>query len=414
MVEPVRDITLPEPGSTSARRVLGQYLRRVLDDLLRIPVGRFRSQVFDGFADTRAVLERLLRQRQAGPVFSIVRRTTHSTLVRCLHTELWGAGDVDKLDAWLAELTALLALELARLGELPEDGIRLRERPPRLLSIEANLAVELEPSWRLGFKPGLMVLEDDARRVQLPLDALSKDGVELPPGVRVDHPYHEICDGLVLALADNNPLSEFEAHPDKSGNALDLGGQPVERWVGALSDALGLVDAALPELAAEIRLVMQTLVPVGYEPEKHLSASYAEAIGTAYLTLHPDAMTMTEALIHEFSHNKLNALWALDGVLENAFSPLYRSPVRPDPRPLHGILLAVHAFVPVARLYERMLESDHALSRRPDFERRLRQIAQGNHEGFVTLNEHARPTPVGRALLDELAGWDEHFGRWHS
>src|SRR6185436_4142373 len=104
-----------------------------------------------------------------------------------------------------------------------------------------------------------------------------------------------------------------------------------------------------------------------YDDHKHLSASYQEAIGTIYLTLHPNLMTMAEAVIHEFSHNKLNALFELDELLENAYWPLYTSPVRPDPRPLHGVVLAVHAFQPVARLYERMTDAGHPRARSPDF-----------------------------------------------
>lgn len=409
MLEPPRDLTLPAPASTTARKLCGLYLRRIVDDLLRIPVGRFRSQVADGFADTRAVLERLLRQRRTGPVFAMLRRPTHSTLVRCMNAELYAGGDVVKLDAWLAELTVLIAFELARTGELPPDGIRLTECPARVLSIAENLELSLSPRWRLGFKPGRVVFEGDSERAEIAIDDLGS--ARLPEGVAVARPYHPISDGVVLACADNNPLSDFEAHPDKAGNSLDLGGRSPDEWVSSLRASLELVDEHLPELGAEIRLVMQTLVPVGYEPEKHLSASYAEAIGTAYLTLHPDRMTMTEAVIHEFSHNKLNALWALDGVLENAFSPLYTSPVRPDPRPLHGILLAVHAFVPVARLYERMRQAAHPLSASPAFEHRFRRIVAGNHEGFATLDEHARPTAAGRAVLDELREWDRHFAR---
>jgi HEXXH motif-containing protein len=412
MLEPARDLTLPEPGSTTTRRVLGAYLRRVLDDLLAIPIGRFRSQVFDDFADTRAIIERLLRQRRTGPVFAMLRRPTHSTLIRCLHAELWGEGDVAKLDGSLAELTTLLAFELAQAGELPPDGIRLRERPLRLLSVGANLSVAIDTRWRLGLKPGRLVLESDGGRVDLEIAALAAGTVPLPDGVSVERPYHSIRDGLVLACADNNPLAQIEAHPLKSGNALDLGAQPLEAWTGALDAALTLVEEHLPELAAEIRLVMQLLIPVGHDEEQHLSASYAEAIGSAYLSLHPDPMTMAEALIHEFSHNKLNALCALGPVLENAFSPLFASPVRPDPRPLHGILLAVHAFVPVARLYETMLEARHPLSASDGFERRLRQVVAGNHEGFATLRQHARAAPAGAALLDELAGWDRHFASW--
>lgn len=408
-MEPPRDLTLPDAGSTTSRRVLGEHLKRTLSSMLELPLGRFRSQIFDDFADVRGVIERLLREKKAGLVFSILRRPTHSTLVHCLEGELWGGGDVQRLDGWLAELAALWALELAAAGELPPDGLKLRHRPDRLLSIAANLELALDPRWRVGLRPRTLVLEADGERVELDFDELESGRGPWPAGVEVSRPYHTIAGGLQLACADNNPLAALEAHPDKSGNQLDLGGRPPSEWTGTLARSLELVDEHLPDLGREIRLVMQTLIPVGFDPERHLSASYAEAIGTAYLSLHPDAMTMTEALVHEFSHNKLNALWNLDQVLVNAFSPLYSSPVRPDARPLHGVMLAVHAFVPVARLYERMLETGHELSKRSGFVKRFHQIVEGNHQGIETLLEHAEPTPVGRAVLDELARWDRHF-----
>jgi HEXXH motif-containing protein len=117
-------------------------------------------------------------------------------------------------------------------------------------------------------------------------------------------------------------------------------------------------------------------------------------------------MTMAEALIHEFSHNKLNALLRLDPVLTNAHAPLFSSPVRPDPRPLHGVLLAVHAFVPVARLYANMIEAGDPRAASPDFSRRRARIVQQNREGAATLRAHAEPTEVGRGVLDELFRWD--------
>jgi HEXXH motif-containing protein len=153
---------------------------------------------------------------------------------------------------------------------------------------------------------------------------------------------------------------------------------------------------------------VQQVVPVGFYADRHLSASYREAIGTLYLSLHPDTMTMTEALVHELQHGKLNTLFELDPVLENADEAGHRSPVRPDPRPLRGVLLAVHAFVPVARLYERMSAAGDARAR----ETRLREIVRGNHEGTEVLRASARATPVGAALLEELGRWDAHFARW--
>ena len=83
--------------------------------------------------------------------------------------------------------------------------------------------------------------------------------------------------------------------------------------------------------------------------------------------------------------------------------------MRPDPRPLHGVLLAVHAFLPIARLYERMLEADDELSRAPAFEERFAQIRATNRRGADVLLEHAQPTEVGQGVIDEIRRWDDYY-----
>jgi HEXXH motif-containing protein len=309
---PPRDLTVPDPGSTTAR------------DVLSLAIGR-------AMREARAAVRGhpVLGHIEPGALASLVRRARVGVLVRALRS----AADAE---AVRSELVATMLAELSGAGS------------PETLDVE-------EP--------------------------------------------------IVLALADNNPLAMHEAHPDKQGNALDLGGRPASEWVAGLREALHIVRTHLPDVRAEMDLYVQQIVPVGFFADAHLSASYREAIGTLYLSLHPSPTTMVEALVHEFQHNKLNALLESDDVLENAHEPLYRSPVRPDARPLHGVLLAVHAFVPVALLYERMIAAGDARAS----DRRLREIAHINREGTDVLRAHARPTPVGKALLDELFRWDRHF-----
>lgn len=312
---PPRDLTVPEPGSTTAR------------DLLSLAIGRAMREAHAAVRG-HPVLGRL----EPGALASLVRRARVGVLVRVLR----GAGAGEDVDAVRSQLVAAMLAELSG------------AQPPEAVPIERE---------------------------------------------------------MVLALEDNNPLAMLDAHPGKQGNAVDLGGHPADEWVASLRDALRIIGAHLPDLRAEMDLYVQQIVPVGFFTDKHLSASYREAIGILYLSLHPNALTMAEALVHEFQHNKLHALLESDRVLENAYEPLYRSPVRPDPRPLHGVLLAVHAFLPVALLYERMIAAGD--SRASD--RRLREIARINREGTDVLREHARPTPVGKGVLDELFRWDRHF-----
>ena len=82
--------------------------------------------------------------------------------------------------------------------------------------------------------------------------------------------------------------------------------------------------------------------------------------------------------------------------------------MRPDPRPLHGVLLAVHAFLPVARLYEKMIEANDALVS-PSFLRRYADVRRINAEGADVVLTHAKPTPAGRPLFDEIRRWIRHY-----
>jgi HEXXH motif-containing protein len=319
--------------------------------------------------------------REPGAAASVLRRPHVGGLVRALRAATGGARS-----ELLVELFSTFAFEVALAG-VSFTSLSVDRFPRRILALGARRAIEVP---------------QDVGRATF----TSLAGAE---GVATRAPYLVIEEPIVLALEDNNPLAMVEAHPDKSGNALSLGGKSVEDWLGAFREALRILGDFVPDLREEMNVCIAQIVPVGFEPEKHLSASYREAIGTIYVSLHPDVMTMAEALVHELSHTKLNILFELDPVLENAFEPLYASPVRPDPRPLHGVLMAVHAFLAVLRLYERMLAEDHPASRTKVFADRMRAIQSGNEEGLLVLAKNARPTTIGRELLAEMERWGRRF-----
>ncbi len=291
--------------------------------------------------------------------------------------------------AGLHDTRACLAVAIphliAALGALPE-GI-LWDRPVEALGAAGRRWAFDPPALGLTADPsGLTVRCADGRLARLEtLKSVEEAG--LPRG-------------LHLALADSFPLSMMEDHPDKFGNALDLGGRSVADWVSALSDAMGLIAEGLPSWAAELPEITQRVVPVGFHPEMHLSASYREAPGVVWMTLHPDPLTLAEALIHETQHGKLNALTWLDAVLVNGRTCWTESPVRPDLRPLMGVLLAVHAFVPVAELHRRLAHRPWPDLRR--FERRRAEVLASNARGLAILEELGEPTALGSRLLADL------------
>ncbi|PRQ05203.1 aKG-HExxH-type peptide beta-hydroxylase [Enhygromyxa salina] len=381
-----RDLTIPEPGSSTARDALSGSIRKAMQDLMRLSTGP--DPELRAFKPT---LKRLLSE-SPGAVASVLRTPTVSGLLRCLRRR---APELE-VSAGVAELLATIHTDLAFAGALREP-VSQRRLPKQIVSLPARRVIEIPSEVeRAEFHDHALVLISKRGRTTIALEQAATD----------ESSFVEITKGLLLARVDNNPLAMSEAHPDKAGNRLDLGGHPTREWADTLSRGLDLIDQYMPELRAEIDLFLHQIVPVGYDAHTHLSASYQEVIGTVYMTLHPQLMTMVEATIHEFQHNKLHAQLELDPLLHNAFHPLYSSPVRPDPRPLQGILLAVHAFVPVARLYQLMREAGHEGTDRPDFQRRYAQILAGNHEGTSVLLEHGQPTDVGLGLLDELRRWD--------
>jgi HEXXH motif-containing protein len=404
---PPRDLTIPEPGSTTARSVLSQAITRLIAELPKLGRG------FDASPEMRADLSYFhtfcqeLATKQPGSLASLLRRTPLATLIRVSRHQ--------PSEALVSEFLGLFYFELARLEAL-DTPVRQHRPPQRLLSLGGRLFVSMpELPQAIVYANGRVTVHFASATIELDLDELDEEsaGFKTTRGsICIEKPYYPIVGDIVLALVDNNPLSMFEAHPDKQGNAIELGGKTVADWTNVLRDGLRLIETTLPDLGREMDLFVQQIVPVGYDAEKHLSASYQEAIGTIYMSLHPSLMTMAEALIHEFSHNKINALFELDDVLENAFSPLYASPVRPDPRPLHGVLLAVHAFLPVARLYEKMIESNHPLAQNAAFLARFEKIKQINAEGAEVVLQNGRPTSMGKTLLEEIRRWDGYYGKF--
>lgn len=404
-IVPPPDLTIPEPGSTTARSILSQAISRLLTELPSVGRGVAASPELHADLQAFHVFWRDLMRYQPGALPSLLRRVPIATLLRTLRQH--------PSEALISELIGLVYFELALMDGL-EKPIEQRCPPQRLMSLGGQLVMtKRERPSSITYANGRIAIDGVQWRLGLYSDVRSGFSRE-NEGVVVSRPYHAITDEIVLALEDNNPLSMFEAHPDKQGNEIDLGGKPVEEWTTVLRDGLELIGAMLPDLRREMDLFVQQIVPVGFDEHKHLSASYQEAIGTIYMSLHPSLMTMTEALIHEFSHNKINALFELDGVLENAFSPLYTSPVRPDPRPLHGVLLAVHAFLPVARLYEKMIDAKHPLAQNTAFLTRYEKIRLINAEGAEVVLGNGRPTEVGKAVLDEIRRWDAYYRqtRW--
>src|SRR5580693_6091159 len=116
-----RDLTIPEPGSGTARAVLSRAIGGLLRELAEAP--RHAPPGVRAEATALAELVRAAVKQAPGPLASALRRPTVGGLLRCLRIP-----SLPGRDAIFVEMTALLALELARTGSLPAP-VRLGRVP---------------------------------------------------------------------------------------------------------------------------------------------------------------------------------------------------------------------------------------------------------------------------------------------
>lgn len=362
---PAAPFTLPAAGDAWLVDARARYLRQSLRRLLDWPDGA-PAHVLAAYRAVREVLTEVFRANPADMLSSL----SLPSIGAPLHA---GALDV---------AVPNLLLELARRRLLPPEGVWWSAPVRALVNPPLGVGRQYDPALvGVLFLPGHVSI---ARHEEWALTGNNGDFLALRQG------------GW-LALADANPLANVEGHPEKSGNGTSVGDTSCDTWVCRLDAARDIIAQSLPGLAGEHRQLLACINPVGTHDEQSFSASYRESIGQIYVSLHPDQVVMAEAIVHEMQHNKANLLSYTDPLLENA-NVLTSSPVRPDLRPLWGVLLAAHAFLPV----EVMLRVRAQQHPTPSLESRLARIRLVNRAAMNTLRTEAVCTEVGKRLLSGL------------
>ncbi|MEV0232086.1 HEXXH motif-containing putative peptide modification protein [Nonomuraea sp. NPDC050786] len=189
----------------------------------------------------------------------------------------------------------------------------------------------------------------------------------------------------------------------------DLDPAAAEHWRATLEEQLQLIARVSEPLAEELSGGVSVIVPVRSPDERrHLSGSFREAPGLVALSL-GRPLSIVEALVHEYGHQKLNAIMRLTPlIVEDTGEPLHYSPWRDDPRPLSGLLHAVYSFAMALHFHRGLLDLPDAGGMRPEeVEARAYRIGRQIRAGLDGLREHATLSPLGEAFVAEIAAWAE-------
>ncbi|MFG2660442.1 HEXXH motif domain-containing protein [Streptomyces sp. NPDC048425] len=211
--------------------------------------------------------------------------------------------------------------------------------------------------------------------------------------------------GPAVLLDDADPYRDFRSPWPLPAPLTD---GETDTWQRHLHDAAHLLGARHPDAARAVPLVLNSLVPLPGMPRfRTSSASYAEAFGSALVSLPRDAVDFAVTLVHESRHSVLNGLSHQIQLVDRATGgphadTLLYAPWRTDPRPPWGLLHGTYAFTGVAdfwRAERHALTGPRAVLAHFEFAVWREAVAIA----LRTLTAQPGLTPWGRRFVDGMA-----------
>ncbi len=148
---------------------------------------------------------------------------------------------------------------------------------------------------------------------------------------------------IAQSWADREPASDRE----------------VEELAGAIRRYCAMLAAferMLPGCLQWVRSVTRVAVPLRPRGTGLHSHSVEEFPGLVALDIPDDLVAFVELLVHESAHHHLFMADAAGPLVQPGHEGRYHSPLRTDPRPLRGVLLAYHALAYICAAYRELGE----------------------------------------------------------
>lgn len=168
--------------------------------------------------------------------------------------------------------------------------------------------------------------------------------------------------------------------------------------------AVRWMESVFPAMSAWISSVTKVAIPLYHPVESDdrvfRSVSDPELSGLVQLDVFGGEIQILEALVHESAHRHLFMAEAQGPLIDPACCERYRSPLRPEPRPLRGILMAYHALAHICCFYEEASETGAVATN--TIERELTGLLKGMHDAESTLcSNRNHLTESGKDFLDQ-------------
>jgi HEXXH motif-containing protein len=156
---------------------------------------------------------------------------------------------------------------------------------------------------------------------------------------------------LTVTVDDIDPWRDCHGRPVSPR----LAASERRQWSALIEESWDLLTAHAPNQAAEAASILTSVVPLQPDPAyANVSVTNGDAFGGFAADLVSDSAGFAATVVHEATHNKVNALHDLDPLHTDDGQARYFAPWRPDSRPLGGVIHGLAAFAAVAEVWQRL------------------------------------------------------------
>ncbi len=203
----------------------------------------------------------------------------------------------------------------------------------------------------------------------------------------------------------------------ESESSVALTAPDIDEWPNfeeRVVAALNLIEAADAALASELRAVIIQIVgaiPATQNGGRGFGGASSFMLWGAVLLnvrLYNTRLDMLAVLIHEAAHQLLFGYSSREPLVENSVEERYKSPLRPDPRPMDGIFHATFVCARMHYAYSRVMQRSQNILNQAELDlmvQRLHTYRMKFFDGFETLQRFGRMTGTGYYILGAAADY---------
>jgi HEXXH motif-containing protein len=214
---------------------------------------------------------------------------------------------------------------------------------------------------------------------------------ELGGGFAAPDPWGDSLPDIAMA-GDIGHAAWWARLPLSSSDESELAGD-----IRSLLVTQRLLRSMMPSTSAWLGAVTRVVVPlVRSQGGEFRSGSIAGIPGLVFVEMTRKQLLVLEALVHESAHLHFHIAEFNNDFIAAGHDGLYASPLRPDPRPLRGIFLALHALVYMCAFYkdwQRRTGDACATEARQDL------LRHRDAAGAILRSARAHLSPAGDAYL---------------